>query len=177
MTDYLTRIPCCHQQSPKIESATMLPTNPSHSKAKSAYFLLAAVVACTLAGCGDANRNRLVGQWGIAAPEAVMNRIDKNESDSEVPAETEISDRMVLTFKRNGVVHTRTTMGDIDQEKTGTWKLVSFDEASNLMAISCEINTQKSDHEITFVDEKTIKLVPPNMAGLKMKLKFSKLNE
>ena len=106
-----------------------------------------------------------------------MERIDQVDQPSDLPTQTEISQRMVLTFKRNGVLHTKTSMGDVVQEKTGTWKLTSFDEASNLMAVSCEINTQTSEHEITFVDEDTIELVPPNMAGLTMELKFSKLNE
>jgi len=139
--------------------------------------LLAAFFACMLVGCGDSNRNRLIGQWGITAPEAVMDRIDQVDQPSDLPTQTEISQRMVLTFKRNGVLNTKTRMGDVDQEKTGTWKLISFDGASKLMVISCEINTQTSEHEITFVDEDTIELVPPNMAGLTMELKFSKLNQ
>jgi len=140
-------------------------------------FLLTAVFACIFTGCGDSNRNRLIGRWGIAAPEDVMERIDQAQPTNDLPTETEIAQRMTLTFKRNGVLNTRTRMGEVDQEKNGTWKLISFDEASSVMAISCEINTQTSEHEITFVDETTIKLVPPNMAGLSMKLKFSKLNE
>jgi len=139
--------------------------------------LLAAFFACTLVGCGDSNRNRLIGQWGITAPETVMDRIDQADQPSDLPTQTEISRRMVLTFKRNGALNTKTRMGDVDQEKTGTWKLISFDGASRLMVISCEINTQTSEHEITFVDEDTIELVPPNMAGLTMELKFSKLNQ
>jgi len=109
--------------------------------------LLAAFFACMLVGCGDSNRNRLIGQWGITAPEAVMDRIDQVDQPSDLPTQTEISQRMVLTFKRNGVLNTKTRMGDVDQEKTGTWKLISFDGASKLMVISCEINTQTSEHE------------------------------
>ncbi len=154
----------------------MFRTNSIHLQANLAFLFLAAMVACTFIGCGDSNRNRLIGQWGIAAPEALMNRIDQAEDSVDLPDEAEVSQRMVLQFKRNGVLKTRTRMGDVDQEKTGTWKMTSFDEASNLMSISCQINLQNSEHEITFVDENTIKLVPPNMAGLSMKLKFSKFD-
>jgi len=135
---------------------------------------MTAAFACTLSGCGDSNRKLLIGKWGIAAPDAVMERIDQAQDD--LPAETEIAQRMTLTFKRNGVLNTRTRMGEVDQEKAGTWKLISFDEVSRQMVISCSVGLQTSEHEIVFVDENTIKLVPPNMAGLKMKLKFSKFN-
>ena len=154
----------------------MLPTNPTHAKPNLAACLLTAAFACTLLGCGDSNRNQLVGKWGIAAPESVMKRIDQDQAGNELPTETEIAERMTITFKRNGVLNTRTRMGEIDQEKTGTWEMISFDEPSGLMTISCEINLQTSEHEIAFVDENNIELVPPNMAGLKMKLKFSKFN-
>ena len=72
--------------------------------------LLAAFFACTLAGCGDSNRNRLIGQWGITAPEDVMDRIDQTDQPNDLPTQTDISKRMVLTFKRNGVVNTKTRM-------------------------------------------------------------------
>ena len=154
----------------------MLPITPIQTNLNLTALLLTAVFACTLSGCGDSNRNQLIGKWGIAAPQAVMKRIDQVQPSNELPTETEIAERMTITFKRNGVLNTRTRMGEIDQEKTGTWKMISFDQPSSLMTISCEINLQTSEHEITFVDENTIKLVPPNMAGLKMKLKFSKFN-
>ena len=137
---------------------------------------MTAVFACLLLGCRDANRNQLVGRWGISTPEAVMKRIAQDQLSNELPGQTEVSERMTITFKRNGVLNTRTRMGEVDQEKTGTWKMISFDKPSRLMTISCEINSQTSEHEIAFVDENTIRLVPPNMAGLKMKLKFSKFN-
>ena len=105
-----------------------------------------------------------------------MKRIAQDQLSNELRGQTEVSERMTITFKRNGVLNTRTRMGEVDQEKTGTWKMISFDKPSRLMTISCEINSQTSEHEIAFVDENTIRLVPPNMAGLKMKLKFSKFN-
>ena len=154
----------------------MLRINPNQTKSNIAACFLTAVFACTLSGCGDSNRNQLVGKWRIEAPEAVMQRIDQDDLSNGLSPETEIAERMTITFKRNGVLNTRTRMGEIDQEKTGTWKMISFDEPSRTMTISCEINLQTSEHEIAFVDENTIKLVPPNMAGLKMKSKFSKFN-
>ena len=154
----------------------MLPINLIQNKPDLFAILLTAVFACTLSGCGDSNRNQLVGKWGIATPEAVMKRIDQAQPANDLPDETEIAERMTITFKRNGVLNTRTKMGEVDQEKTGTWKMISFDQQSRLMKISCEINLQTSEHEIAFDDENNIKLVPPNMAGLKMKLKFSKFN-
>jgi len=155
----------------------MLDIKPMQTKPNLVTFLLVAAFACILSGCGDSNRNLLIGKWGIAAPEDVMKRLDQVGPSNDLPAQTEVAQRMTLTFKRNGVLNTRTRMGEVDQEKTGTWKMISFNEPSRMMTISCEISLQTSEHEIVFVDDNTIKLVPPNMAGLKMKLRFQKFNE
>ncbi len=52
--------------------------------------------------------------------------------------------------------------------------MVSYNESTNSMTIKCDIQMQESEHEITFVDQDTIELVPPNMAGTAMKLKFKR---
>ena len=134
------------------------------------FAFLFGIGACTLAGCGNANRSKLVGDWGIAQADEVMDRIDASETKPGEPSES----RMKLQFHQNGLLETKTKMGAVDQKKQGTWKMLSFDPVENSMVISCEINTQTSEHTITFVDENTIELVPPNMAGLTMKVKFKR---
>ena len=146
--------------------------------------LLIALYACILSGCGDSNRAKLVGSWVIAKPERVMSRIDQ-ESDgknSDFPDdfdtpngdEEDSEPRMLVTFYGNGTVKTKTAMGDVNQQKQGTWKMVAYNEEAKTMTISCEINTQTTEHEVNFVDENSIELVPPNMAGLTMKVKFTR---
>ena len=134
--------------------------------------LIAGIVACTLAGCGDANRAKIIGTWGIDSADNVMSRInqDTNEDALDEPDEP----RLQLVFHRNGKLETKTAMGEVSSHKTGVWVFASYDEPSQLMKISCDIQSQKTEHEIVFVDDQTIKLIPPNMAGTNKKLKFKR---
>lgn len=141
-------------------------------------FLIASMFACTLVGCGDPNRSRIIGTWGIERADTVMSRISQADSetvDGEVETELDSSPpRMTLRFLRKGRLETSTNMGSVTQEKLGTWKLVAFDETTNTMTLLCDIQNQESEHEVKFLDQETIKLVPPNMAGTTMKLKFKR---
>lgn len=135
-------------------------------------FLLAVVSAGILSGCGDSPPKKLVGKWEITQASEVADRIGSNEDDPAIsePGES----RMTLFFQSDGTLKTQTMMGSVNREKNGTWKMTSFDPETRKMKISCEINTQASEHDVTFVDEDTIELVPPNMAGLTMKLMFKR---
>ena len=128
--------------------------------------------ACIFAGCGDSNRTKIIGTWGIDKADTVMSRIqqsgDNNDKDSSQ------SPRMVLRFQRSGELETKTLMGTVDREKKGKWNFVSYDPSNNSMAVTCEIQMETSEHEVTFIDDDTIELVPPNMAGTKMKLRFKR---
>ena len=141
-------------------------------------FLIASVIACMLAGCGDANRAKIVGTWGIEQADTVMSRINRSDSPTDDQyGELETNPgppKMVLKFLRSGMLETSTNMGAVGQQKQGTWKMVAFDEATNQMTILCDIKNQESEHEVEFLDQETIKLVPPNMAGTKMKIKFKR---
>ena len=137
--------------------------------------LLASMFACMFAGCGDPNRSKIIGTWGIEQADTVMSRI-VSEDDGNVQSNAGKPDppKMLLRFHRNGQLETATRMGDLSQEKTGQWKMVSFDESTNSMTIVCELQMQTSDYMVTFLDQETIKLIPPNMAGTKMKIKFKR---
>ena len=132
-------------------------------------WLLACLIACVFAGCGDPNRTKIIGTWGIDSADTLMSRIKqsdvKRDEDSDSP-------KMIMHFRSNGEFDTKTQMGAVDRKKEGQWKLVAFDPATGSMVISCEIQTETTEHEINFVDEDTIEMVPPNMAGTKMKLRF-----
>jgi hypothetical protein len=132
-----------------------------------------------LAGCGNANRGKIVGTWEIDRADSVLSRIDRSsvdagENDSAQDSHDGAAPKMVLTFSRSGKLATATNMGAVVQEKQGTWKMTSFDEQSSLMQVDCVLQGQNSTHEIEFLDQETIKLIPPNMAGTKLKLKFKR---
>ena len=138
--------------------------------------LLALLIACICIGCGDSNRARIIGNWGIEQPESVMNRLP-DSSESEIGNDERVEPeppRMLLKFYRSGVLETSTRMGSVNQEKSGRWTFDSYDEASQTMRVTCEIQGQKAEQGITFIDPDTIELVPPNMAGLTMKLRFKR---
>ncbi len=136
------------------------------------YALLASLFACTLIGCGNPNRAKIIGTWEIDQADRVMNRINEKGEPSNDAAEQNDSPKMLIRFLSNGGLETVTNMGAIQQNKAGTWQLISFNEAAKEIVISCNIQSQKSEHKVSLIDDKTIKLVPPNMAGTTTKLKF-----
>lgn len=134
-------------------------------------FLLLAIVACILSGCDASNpdRARLVGDWGLAQPDSVMRRLDRDDSEPE-----DQEPKMMLRFQRNGNLQTETEMGRVDSLKQGSWEMVSFDAEANTMTIACELMSQQTEHLVLFIDQDTIELNPPNMAGLSTKLVFKR---
>jgi len=142
------------------------------AKNKSPFFtspiqvvVLLLILVCV--GCGNPDRRKLVGTWKLKHSDEIEERIA--EIDDEMPAS-----RMSLQFKSNGRLTTTTRMGSIDSNKDGTWKFVSFDEATQTMKISCTLGMQETEHEVQFLSDAKIKLAPPNMAGLNQKLEFQR---
>ncbi len=127
------------------------------------WILLALLVA--VGGCGDPNRKLLVGLWQIKNQDKVERRITDDFQDDS---------RLTIEFRGGGKLLTVTRMGNIDTEKAGTWKMLSFDDENSKMQIECKLFDQTTEHEVEFLDEKTIKMIPPNMAGTTMKLKFER---
>ena len=161
-------------------------------KTKKQVFLFL-LLSCLLAsGCGDPKRSKLVGTWGIHNAENVLNRLnngsneatngtdermsfendDTNASEPEVN-ESPMTPKMQIQFLGNGKLTTITHMGRVTPDpKQGIWEMISFDQSSNTMKVKCQLGLQQSEHEIEFLDDDTIKLLPPNLAGLKLKLEF-----
>ena len=98
---------------------------------------------------------------------------EKGELSGEPAAEPE-TPKMTLSFFGNGRLETSTKMGNVIQEKQGTWKFVSFDDSTEVMNLTCVIRGQESKHQVEFIDPETIKLVPPNMAGTTLKINFKR---
>ena len=155
---------------------------PVFKRTNKQRFLIASIFACLfscmLTGCGDSNRSKIIGTWEIERADTVMNRIRRTDSEADGrEGESGLDSRppkMTLRFLRSGHLETSTSMGTVNQEKQGTWKLNVFDETTNKMTLLCDIQNQESEHEVEFLDQETIKLVPPNMAGTTMKIKFKR---
>ena len=125
-------------------------------------FIVAAVV---LAGCGDPDRAKLIGTWQIKAADDVADRIDASDDESSPP-------RMSIEFANSGTFKTTTVMGNIDRTKEGSWIWVSYDESKQTAVVKCTVGLQETDHDISWIDESVIELIPPNLAGLDMRLRF-----
>ena len=129
------------------------------------FHLLIALSVVAISGCGSPDRHRLVGKWHLEEPTRLENQV------ADV-ADLGPKSELVLDFRRGGRFYTRTSIGNIQSEKQGTWRVVGFDEATNILKIECKIGGESNEHAVEFLAEDLIELVPPNMAGTTKKLKF-----
>ena len=128
-------------------------------------FTLSFLLLCLmLAGCSDPRRQMIVGTWVMDEVELVADQIG-NETSAESP-------NMLVQFESSGKLLTETTMGSINSQKVGTWKLIEYDAAKKTLVIECDLQQQKTDHEIVFEGESTIRWIPPNMAGTTDEMTF-----
>ena len=125
-------------------------------------------VICLLlvSGCNDPVRSKIAGTWEVQKADRLGQRINQNQDGAE--------SRMRIIFESGGGLTTQTSMGEIQREKTGSWKLVSFDDQTNIMELVCDLGSGEVPTSVAYLDDDTIKLIPPNMAGTKTKLKFAR---
>jgi len=121
----------------------------------------------------------LVGTWVLSQPERLADRINqantglpRPEAESDEPVPGSGGSKMMLEFSANGSLRTITDMGQLQQEKQGTWSFVAGSNGGKKLAIRCLLNQQTSEVEVEFIEPELISLVPPNMAGLNTKLTF-----
>ena len=126
----------------------------------SCWLLLLALAGCT----GDPNRARIVGDWEIATADHLMGQVNA-QPDDQPP-------RMLIHFYNSGYLATETNMGNISTQKQGNWKLLSYDAQTKTAKFQCKLVDDTTNFDVVVLDDNTLRLVPPNMAGLKTKLKF-----
>ncbi|MEE2826457.1 MAG: hypothetical protein VYE64_07495 [Planctomycetota bacterium] len=135
------------------------------------------VSTCMLAGCTSPEREMLVGQWRIEAAGKILNRIGQSASITPESSPEEVEqNQMLLVFHANGKLETITQMGAIDRKKTGTWELLEFREAAQTSFIRCNLNGQTTEHEVDWLTNGNLKMVPPNLAGTRIKLEFCRVD-
>jgi hypothetical protein len=107
--------------------------------------------------------------------DSLLRRLGQSNAAGDLSKSEEEPPKMLLQFHPNGKLKTTTRMGSFDPPpKEGSWRQLSFDDAKNVMTIECTIGTQVTEHEVAFLDNDLIELVPPNMAGTNNKIKFSR---
>jgi len=143
------------------------------------------MVVAGMAGCQPDGGRQLSGKWKLDAEQSLAERMGTQEgsvssggsSAEAAPFEGEVDPNVpepevTITFRSNGVLETLTRTGIIDSTKSGSWRLVSYDSGKMTAVVECILNQQVTEHEIQWLDEDSIKMTPPNMAGLTMKLIF-----
>ena len=134
--------------------------------------ILLAFLMLFFCGCSqDPIRAKLIGTWGIEHGDKLTSRVNQDRENTDEMQE-DLSERMVLSFHASGSLQTKTRIGDVNREKNGSWKVVDFDDKESVMKISCELMDQQTEHEVRFIEEGLIRLVPPNMAGTTSKVRF-----
>ena len=131
-----------------------------------------------LAGCSSPERDMLIGKWQIEKPDKILKRIDNddNQSADTNTVSQQGGGQMVLFFRSSGKLETKTTMWDEDYKKEGTWKLLDFDPGKQESLIQCVLNGQTTEHQVEWLKNGNLKMVPPNMAGTKAKLEFQRVD-
>lgn len=146
--------------------------NPTLEKRYAGFALVLPIaILVLLAGCTQHEQGKLVGVWQIEQASDVAEQIN---ADEDAANNEGMSSRMSIEFLSSGHLKTTTVMGEIDRIKEGSWNLVSFDKTNQISVIKCTIGLQETEHEVDWIDDNTIELVPPNMAGVDMKLRFVK---
>ena len=165
-----TMVKVYQKQSASIETGKH-PMKPTTQISKlSCCLLLLALAGCT----GDPDRARIVGDWEIATADHLMEQVNAQPDGSiglSDPA-TDQPPRMLIHFYNSGYLATETNMGNVSTKKQGNWKFLSYDAQTRTVKIQCKLVDDTTDFDVIVQDDDTIRLVPPNMAGLKTKLKF-----
>ena len=136
------------------------------------YLILSLLLAWVLAGCSNPDRNKIVGVWVAETADKLSDRITGDGSEDEV-----FEPKLEVQFQWSGKLKTVTRMGTINREKNGTWELTHVE--ANQLTLSCtlgdpKMGSQTTELKIKILDENTIRMTPPNMAGLSTKMKFKK---
>jgi len=98
---------------------------------------------------------------------------DSNEN-GESPA-TSGNHSIELRFLKNGNLETATSLPSIQTQKAGRWRMLSYDESNRIAMIECDLMQQRTEHKVEFLDSNTIRLIPPNLAGLKISMEFKRV--
>ncbi len=138
------------------------------------------LLGATTAGCARRGERLLIGKWRSSRqftqlPTADTPNDDAGAADENISSASTTSPGIVLTFYRSGRLETTTNQGQIHTEKSGTWELLYYEPEQKSAVIRCELIGQKTEHTVTFIDSDTIRLQPPNLAGLDEELTFHRI--
>ena len=139
---------------------------------------MACATLLVTAGCQHKAASKLAGRWDMQSTEVEGQQAAENAQElHDYVGNGESTGTMSLVFHRNGKLETYTdfAMASSRKPKIGTWKLASWDEATQIAIIECELLDETTETRVLFVDDDTIELVPPNIAVLEQELRFRRV--
>ena len=162
-----------------------------HSNVVKKTLALVIVLSVTgFLGCQHEVASKLTGRWDMLppdqiAPAAGQATVDNGTSAGEKAtvdtedlydsvAGGETNGTMSLVFHRNGMLETYTDfpMASTGKPKVGKWSIVSWDKKAEVATVRCDLFDEITETKVTFIDDNTIQLIPPNIAVLEMELRF-----
>ncbi len=133
---------------------------------------LLCLLAAVTTGCAsvESEAQPLIGKWVLVDGEDLTRRVKTKASgvDDALPP------RMELVFRANRTLTTTTRMNAIDTQKKGTWRFLRARPDGSSIDIECVLDGQQTECTIEFLGDDRIKLTPPNMAGVSLKLTFQR---
>ncbi|MEM7454553.1 MAG: hypothetical protein AAF456_09415 [Planctomycetota bacterium] len=144
--------------------------------------LVLLALTAVLSGCGNPYRAKLTGKWELETAGSLSSRLDNDGSSGDDAADANAGSgealpgesKMTIEFRSTGELITTTNIGSIDHSKTGTWELVSYDEATATATIKSILEMQETETLVKFENDDTIEMIPPNLAGLSLKHTFTR---
>lgn len=148
---------------------------------KSLTVLVCAAVVC-LAGCGGSIEKKLIGKWEMDMEE-VKEAAQAEAGDNPMAAMAMAmldNAKVTIEFKEDNVATFGTSMGGFDRTVDGKWEVVK--SSGNTATIKIETTNPQTDETsveegtLTFVDNDTIEMEPPESANMQVeKVTFNRV--
>lgn len=131
------------------------------------------LLAAATSGCAtvESEAQRLVGKWVLVDGENLARRV---QTDTASDVDDALPPRMELVFRANRTLTTITRINAIDTQKNGTWRFLEARPDGTSIDIQCSLDGQQTLCTVEFLGDDRIKLTPPNMAGVSLKLTFQR---
>ena len=151
--------------------------------------LIVAGLICPLSsGCLSPGSSQLIGTWELQRPDDVggpsggpTSTMESGSAEAVVEntdalfagvADGESAGTMKLVFHRSGSLETITDFPAAQSHKYWRWSMESWDPDGQVAVVHCQMSHETAKTVITFIDQNTIQLVPPNIDVLQTELRF-----
>ncbi len=110
----------------------------------------------------------------VRPDDAAQQASEQAENLFDSVADGQATGSMSLVFHTNGRLETYTDfpMASTGKPKVGKWSVLSWDKKRQVAKLRCDLFDEITETTVTFIDDHTIQLVPPNIAVLEMELRF-----